>query len=421
MDEKLLQFIWARQYFDTSSLTTTDGEGVHVIDAGILNHHQGPDFSAARIRIGQTVWAGNVELHVRTGDWLRHGHQTDRRYENVILHVVWEHTGQVADSIPVLEMRGRIPALLMDKYRHWMGNKQSIPCQNELTRLGLLPGDAWRKSLVRQRLERKAEMILSYLGQLKGHWEEVFWWLVARNFGFSVNADAFGEMARSLPLNMISRHRHQIHQVEAFLLGQCGLLDSPFTDPYVLMLQKEYRHLRHKYRLTPIRTPVQFLRMRPCNFPTVRLAQLSMLIHGSNNLFARIREMSDIGDARKLFSVTANDFWHYHYRLEKSAAYAPKTLGQPMIGNILINTVIPSLFAYGMNLRDEECIRKSMDWLNASAAEDNAAIRIFLTGSGKSISAMDTQALLELRQHYCERKRCLECEIGRCLLSREKQ
>jgi hypothetical protein len=251
MNEQLLQFVWQNRYFDQTALYTTDHNPVFVLHPGILNTNQGPDFSGARIRLGDTEWAGNVELHVQTADWLKHGHQHDHQYRNVILHVVWEHTETIQLGIPVLELQGRVPTVLKDQFLTWMNNRMPIPCVFEIKSSAIQPSTAWKDQLVWEKLNRKAGLISNHFQLLKGHWEEVFWWLVARNFGVSVNADPFEEMARSLPLSMITRHKHQIHQLEALLLGQCGLLQEKFADEYARLLQKEYRFLRFKYDLRP--------------------------------------------------------------------------------------------------------------------------------------------------------------------------
>jgi hypothetical protein len=241
--------------------------------------------------------------------------------------------------------------------------------------------------------------------------------LIARNFGASVNADAFEEMARSLSLSLISRHKNQIQHLEALLLGQCGLLNGKFSDPYVCLLKNEYLFLRNKYKLSQIKTPVQFLRMRPGNFPTIRLAQLAMLIHESVHLFAKIKEMEFAHEVKQLFRVTANDFWHYHYRLENATAFKEKTLGNKMIQNLLINTIIPVLFTYGIYNKDDRYKEKALRWLSETEPENNNITRIFQMEGMKNENAADSQALLELKKNYCDKKRCLECEIGQKLLS----
>lgn len=416
MNEKLLQYAWQNRYFDQSALTTTNNEPITILHPGLLNTNQGPDFSGARIRLGETEWAGNVELHVQTADWLKHGHQFDHQYKNVILHVVWEHTEDHCPGIPVLELQGRIPAVLKEQFSTWMNNPTWIPCFRELKNFSIQPSMAWKEQLVLDRLARKSTQIQSNLEHLKGHWEEVFWWMIAGNFGISVNTDAFSEMARSLPLSLISRHKHQIHHLEALLMGQCGLLNEKFEDPYPRLLQKEYQFLRGKYTLKPIKTPVQFLRMRPGNFPTVRLAQLAMLIHQSAHLFSKIKDLEDADKVEQLFRVTANDFWHYHYRLVKQSPYSRKTLGNTMIQNLLINTVVPALFTYGKYNRDEGYCKKAIRWLRETPPELNNTTRLFRQQGVIAENALDTQALMELKKYYCDERKCLECEIGQKLL-----
>ena len=418
MNEQLLQYVWQHRYFDQLALTTTNNDPVIVLHPGMLNTNQGPDFSGARIRLGDTEWAGNVELHVQTSDWTKHGHQNDKQYKNVILHVVWEHTENDCPGIPVLELQGRVPVFLKEQFITWMNNRLLIPCIRELGLSGIQPSTAWKDKMVWERLNHKATLMMSNLQQLKGHWEEVFWWQIAGNFGVSVNSDAFAELGRSLPLTLIVRHKQQIHQLEALLLGQCGLLNEKFSDPYTRMLQKEYRFLRDKYSLKQIKTPVQFLRMRPGNFPTVRLAQLAMLIHESVQLFSKIKDMEDFQQVEQLLSVTANDFWHYHYRLETASAFCKKTLGNTMIQNLVINTVVPCLFSYGLYIRDDRYVQKALRWLQETQPEINSTTRIFQQQGVITENARDTQALLELKKYYCDEKKCLDCEIGQKLLTR---
>lgn len=417
MNEVFLQFIWQFQYFNRSGLFTTDTEELEVIEPGTPNRNQGPDFLDARIRIGRTIWCGPVELHVRAGDWRHHGHDGDPQYGNVILHVVWEDDVGAAYPVPVLELSGRIPRVLEDTYLGWMRNLRRIPCEGQLLRHDLALSRAWLTGLLEERLQRRSDEITSRLVICGGDWEAAFWWQLARNFGYRVNADAFEEMARSLHPTLLGRHRHSIQQLEALLLGQCGLLEVRATDPYVELLQREYRFLKHKYGLHPVRTPVKFLRMRPQNFPTVRLAQLAMLLHDLERPFSRLLAMEALEGAEALLTVTANDFWHYHYRLEKSSTFMEKTLGREMVSNILINTVVPFLYAHACQTGRPEGRARALRWLQETVPERNAALQVFIEGGCKASSAADTQALLHLEREYCARKRCLECEIGRRLMT----
>lgn len=417
MNEQLLQYIWHRQLFSIASLSTSDGECLEILDRGRWNHDQGPDFLGAVIRLSGLTWAGNVELHIHTKDWLAHGHQFDPGYENVILHVVWEHTGNIHPGIPVLELKDRVSHFMLSTYTGWMQQLRNVPCEEERRRQQVIPSTDWISQLVENRLETRTQWIEDRRKLAAGDWEEVFWWVMARSFGQHVNADAFEELARGLKRSVIGRHRHQIQQIEALLLGQARVLAVKSDDAYVKLLQREYAHLRHKLKLVGIRSPIKFLRMRPMNFPTVRLAQLAMLLHTEDRWFSRIRSMDDPMEAEKMLNVTANDFWHYHYRLEKPSGFLPKTLGRSMIHNIIINTVVPMLYAYGKIMNEPADMVKAMDWLKALPAEHNQGTRYFEDDHWQPGDAFSSQAILEMEKNYCQLKRCLECDIGLRLLS----
>ncbi len=420
LNEKLLHCIWRYRHFDAAGLATFDGKPLEIVQSGVHNEDQGPDFKDARIRIGDTLWIGHVELHVRTSDWSRHGHDADSNYANVILHVVWEHDASTCSELPVLELRDRVPLQRLRRMAHWMQGLNSVPCEQEMVSQGVYPSESFLERLVIERLARKSERILSNLASAKGHWEEVFWWQMARNFGYRVNADAFEEMARSVSVRILQQNKHSIHMLEALLLGQCRLLEGPHPDPYGRMLSGEYAFARRKYGLNPISVPVLFLRMRPMNFPTVRLAQLAMLIRDSNRLFSRFRHVRTVEEARTLLKVTANDFWHRHYGLDKPSRFQPKTLGASMADNILVNTVAPFLYAYASHTGESSLREKALQWLMGTSGEANRATRVFLQGGRLPGNAHDSQGLLELRTQYCERRRCLECDVCGIMLSRHE-
>lgn len=419
MNEQLLQYIWHRQLFSNTSLCTTDGECLEILDRGQWNHDQGPDFFGAVIRLSGLTWAGNIELHNQTKDWLAHGHQHDPGYENVILHVVWEHTGNMDPGIPVLELKNRVSHFMLSTYADWMQQLRNVPCEDERRRQQLSPSPQWLKHLMEERLESRTRWIEDRRRLAAGDWEDVFWWVMARSFGQHVNADAFEALARGLSRSVIGRHRHQIQQLEALLLGQARMLSVKTDNPYVKLLQREYAHLRHKLNLSGIRNPIKFLRMRPMNFPTVRLAQLAMLLHLEDRWFSRIRNMKEPQEAEKMLSVTANDFWHYHYRLEKESGFQPKTLGRSMIHSIIINTIVPMLYAYGKIMNEASDVAKALDWLSALPAEKNMATRYFESEYWQPSDALSSQAMLQMEKNYCQQKRCLECDIGIRLLTGE--
>jgi hypothetical protein len=296
-----------------------------------------------------------------------------------------------------------------------------IPCEKNISSVRDIVWKSWKERLLAERLLRKAAIAENFLQQNNYHWEETFWWLLARNFGIKVNADAFEAMAKSVSINILAKHKNQIHQLEALLLGQAGLLDKntdsyQHKDDYPLLLQREYTFLKKKYSLRPIHQPVHFLRMRPGNFPTIRLAQLAMLIQGSAHLFSKIKEAGSVKLVRKWFDVVANDYWHYHYRFEEPSAFKKKKLGDAMIDNIIINTICPVLFAYG-NYHDENKYKeKALKWLEETAAESNSITKGFLQLGIENKNAFDSQALIELKNEYCNKKRCLDCAVGNAIL-----
>lgn len=420
MTERLLQFIWQFQYFNKNELATTAGEDLQVIFPGQYNTNQGPDFTTAKIRIGNTLWAGTVELHIMSGDWQKHHHQNDSNYQNVILHVVWEDDVAFAENnplqLPVLELKGRISTILLQRYEELMNSSSFIPCEKSIQSVQDIVWKSWKERLLVERLLRKAATVELYLSQNKYHWEETFWWLLARNFGMKINADAFEAVARSVPLTILSKQKEQIHQLEALLLGQAGLLQYKFEEDYPRLLQREYRFQQNKHRIRPVPIPFLFLRMRPGNFPSVRLAQLAMLIHNSAHLFARIKDASVISEIYSLFDVTANDYWDYHYRLDELSTFKKKRLGVSMIDNIMINTIIPVLFAYGNYHAEEKYKERAVQWMEGIKGERNSIIHGFNEISVESNSSYDSQALLELKNEYCDKKRCLECSVGNAIL-----
>jgi len=420
MNERLLQFIWQFQYYNKQQLYTSQGEALHIERPGTWNHHQGPDFSEAIIQVGHTKWVGNIELHLRSSDWHKHRHASDSNYTNIILHVVWEEDAAVHDVngniVPTLVLQPLIPKLLLERYAQMMETLVVVPCHSFLPVLDNLGWCAWKERLAAERLERRSTQILSLLKQSGHHWEEVFWWLLAANFGIKVNSALFELIAKTIPVNLLAKHRNQIQQLEALLLGQANLLAGKYEDDYAILLQKEYRFLKKKYQLHPVNKQPAFLRMRPAAFPTIRLAQLAMLVYQSSHIFSLIKEIKECKKVQDMFMVTANDYWHYHYRFDEMAPFQPKHLGKQMAENILINTVIPVLFAYGLYSKEESYKEKAIQWSYELPPEQNQITRQWQRSGISHRSALDSQALIELTNHYCIHKRCLDCAVGNRIL-----
>ncbi len=419
INEKLLQFIWQYQYFNRGELKTIDGSTLEIISPGILNTNQGPDFLDARIRIENTVLAGTIELHCQTSEWELHGHDADKNYNNVILHVVFINDCDPGGlHLPLLELEPRISNLLIEKYAFLMHDQQRIHCTQSIREVNELVWVKWKETLVAERLERKSNAFQHHLNSTKYNWSEVLWRLLARNFGIRVNSDAFEAIAISLPLNILARHKLQIHQLEALLLGQANLLNRAFKESYPIMLAREYAFLKKKYALVPISHPVHFLRMRPGNFPSIRLAQLAMLLHERSDLLEIILNAKETSVLKSVFSVQPNDYWLYHYVPGEASSYKKKNLGKDTIENIIINTVVPFLYAYGNYHRQEAYVSRAFSLFLELEPEQNTITRMFTKAGVNNDNAFHSQALNELMTQYCDQKKCLECAIGYQLIKK---
>lgn len=416
MRERLLQFIWQFQYFNSSHLYTSMGTPVKIIKPGNYNTNQGPDFLNAKIKVGDTLWAGSVEIHVKASEWNLHGHSGDENYKNVILHVVWELDVELPETFPCLVLQDRVPVMLLERYDGFMQSSTLIPCASQINKINNLSTLAWEERLVAERLLNKTKIIAAHLAKNKNHWEETFWWMLARNFGIKINMDAFEEMAKSIPVSLLAKNKNQIQTLEALLFGQANMLGPRLTESYPVMLYKEYAYLKRKYNLTPQPLPIHFLRMRPANFPSVRLAQLAMLIHKSQHLFSTILEAETLTSVKKLLNVTANDYWHYHYQFDEESEFKPKKIGEQMQQNLLINTIIPCLFAYGNLNKKIDIQQKAINWLQELPAEKNKITRAFESLGLKAKSAFDSQYYIQLNNAYCQHKKCLQCSIGNQIL-----
>ena len=399
-------------------LQTTTGEPVEVINAGLPNTNAGPDFFNAKLKIGGTLWVGNIEVHILASDWMRHGHDKDAAYDNVILHVAETVDCEVfrANGVPVPQLQLPCPDPVRQRYDELSHAEIYPPCYSILSSLPKLTVHSWLSALQVERFEQKARVIATRLERCNNHWEDVFFITLARNFGFGLNGDAFEAWASRLPFRAIDKHRDDLFQVEAFFFGQAGLLDEelPDADGYYLKLQKEFRYLQHKFELSVPMTATQwrFLRLRPGNFPHVRLAQLANLYYKERSLFSRIMEADTLEAVRKLLTVTTSPYWEEHFNFRKVSSSREKQVGKNAQNLIIINTVIPFLYAYGLHKADELLCERATGFLESLKAEDNHIIRHW-SGAGLPVStAADSQALLQLQKEYCDKKDCLRCRFG---------
>jgi len=416
MTEDFLHFIWKFKT-DGIDFQTPEGETIRVVRPGEHNHDAGPDFLHARVSIAGTLWAGNVELHVRSSDWLRHGHEKDDAYDNIVLHVVFYHDQDIrrknGEWIPTLALEGQLPAGIYDKYQHFLNNHLWIPCAMSLRTVNELVVKDWLTALSVIRLERKCKELESLLDFTGNDWSQAFYQSLAGTLGFRINRQPFELLARQTPVQFLEKHKDDILQAEAILFGQAGLLSGRFRGEYPKMLKREYTHLRYKFSLQPVPGHLwKFLRLRPNNFPTIRIAQLAMIIHQRINLFGEIIEKSQREDFRDLFQVGVSDYWKTHYYFDRPSKAMNKSISPATVDLILINNVVPFLFVYGKNKGLDHYCDRALRLLASIPAESNAITRKYATFGIAPRSADQSQALLELKANYCDQKRCLECRIG---------
>lgn len=415
MNETLLQFIWQFQYFDKHEMQTKDGQPIEILFAGNKNIHQGPDFLEAQIRINKILLVGSVEVHIVANDWGRHKHSSDVNYKNTILHVVYDGNAEI-QNIPTFSLKGRISKSLLSCYDGFMQAQTFIPCEGLIGKVPEILVTTLKDRLVIERLERKVSYIQSLLSATNNNWEECFWHLLARAFGMKVNAEEFESIAKSIPVKVLAKHKTNLLQLEALLMGQANLLSANATDAYEKDLYKEYLFLREKYSLKNPHVSVKFLRMRPDNFPTIRLSQLAVLISQSTHLLSKMLDIEKIDELKILLAVEASVYWQSHYTFGKQSTQQKKKLGTTLLNGIIINAIAPILFAYGQNQAQQKIKDKSIKWLSLIEPESNVIIGRFAKLGIKVEHASDSQALLELKSNYCDKRFCLKCAIGNYLL-----
>jgi len=423
MKEDFLHYVWLHQYFDKQQLICSTGEAIQVIRTGLLNTNAGPDFLDAQVKIGQETWNGSVEVHLKASDWLRHQHQTDPRYDQVVLHVVWEDDQPLRRTdgsfIPTIALQERVQLNLLENYLNLKKEKPTIPCSPFINQVPGLPVMQMLDRVLIERLEQKARRITDLLQRNTQDWEETTYQALVSNFGFKINQVPFLQLSQLLPFAIIRKHSGQLWQLEALLYGQAGFLqDVPAEDDYLQKLQQEYIYLWHKYKLTA-GMPVaawNFLRLRPANFPTVRLAQLAALLQDKNHLFSLLLTLPDLPAYLRFLGSEVSPYWQKHYMPGRESKTLALEMGQESKINLLINTVVPLLFAFGRYHDKQELIDKAIALLESLPAEKNNITRIY-TGLGlKNKAAADSQAYIQLNHSYCEPRHCLYCSVGHYIL-----
>ncbi len=420
MQEDFLHYIWKFQYFDKKDLITTQGEPIAVFQPGIHNEHAGPDFLNGKISINHVVWYGQIEIHINSSDWYTHQHQGNKAYSNVILHVVWNHDKDIQRSdrtiMHTLALKDRIESGLYHQYQRMLQNKSAIPCASQLSHVNSIVKAAMLDKALFQRLTNKNNLVYRFLEDNKGNWEETAYQLLAHNFGFKVNSSSFLALAHYLPHKILRKHADNLLSLEALLLGQAGLLAEKELgqNDYLKTLRKEYSYLVHKYQLKTGRldeSQWKFFRLRPANFPTIRIAQLAQILTRNSSFFALlVNTPTEV--LRKQLAVVQSAYWQSHYRFGKLSRAKIPGLGKASIENILINTVVPLLVAYGKAKDEQNYVDRAVAILQHLPAEHNKITHYWDTLGFEVKNAFDSQALIELFNNFCTPKKCLSCNIG---------
>ena len=421
MKEDLLHFVWKMKFFATQKLQSTIGERIEIKAAGIENVNAGPDFLNAQIVIGGQLWVGNVEIHINGSDWYVHHHEEDERYQSVILHVVWEYDVAVFRQnnleIPTLSLKKYIPKKILENYQQlFTQNKKWINCENSIGNTSNFVLSNWMERLYFERLEKKTVLVKNLLKSTHNNWEAVLFVLMAKNFGLKVNGAAFLSFANSFDFSILRKVAHNIKQLEALFFGQAGLLEAHYEGVYFKELQQEYQYLQIKFKLLPIsKNQLLFFRLRPSNFPTIRLSQLAMLYHKNAQLFSELTTSKKLTNFYNLLRVATTPFWETHYTFGTSGKKSSKKLSPSFIDLLLINTIIPLKFLYEKSLgkNDPSALLKLIREIKP---EKNAVVTKFNALKIATKNALETQALLTLKTDYCTPKNCLHCAIGKNIL-----
>ena len=423
LPEHFLQYVWQQQRFDFRELTTSEGEKVTILSAGTANSNSGADFLLAKIYLNDLLWVGDVEIHWQASEWYAHQHDKNPAYNSVILHVVGQNDrvtyNQKGEKIPTLVISpAQIEANLLSKYAYLSAQKQFIPCYNHFAHYaGQVMGDFF-PVLITQRLQAKSRMILTELETTKNDWAQVLYQQLALFLGANINGEAMLALAKSLPFSLLQKYKTNLQQLEALLLGQAGLLGLDTDNLYLQKLINEYNFLSQKHSLSPLSANIwKFSRMRPANFPTVRIAQLAQLIFQTEHLWASLLAIDDWREYQNFFSVQLHHFWDNRYTLEKTTTVSPKRMGKTAVDNLLINTVAPLLYACGEAMQSPIYKQKSIELLNNLPAEENKTIDEWIKLGLNPINANQTQALLQLKKGYCEQLNCVNCPVGKRFLS----
>lgn len=422
MQEDFLHYLWKLKKFETLNLQTTKGEQVVIQNVGTHNYHTGPDFFNAQLIIAGQLWAGNVEIHIKSSDWYVHNHEVDPNYDNVILHVVWEHDTPVFrkdnSEIPTIQLKNYVSQVALNNYAKLFNSKQTwINCENTITNVNPFIVTNWLERLFFERLESKAKAIEAILKASNNNWEAVLFKLLAKNFGLKVNGDAFFSLANSFDFSVVRKQQSNLQSLEALFFGQANMLEDDIQEAYYIALQKDYAFLKQKFKIDNASvSPFQFFRLRPPNFPTIRLSQLANVYHMHHNLFSKVIASDSVADIYKLFSVSTSPFWESHYTFDKVSSARKKHITKSFVDLLLINTIIPLKFCYAKQ-QGKSIEEEIVNLMQQLKPEKNGIVDKFASLKVVSESALESQAIIQLKNLYCDKNRCLKCAIGNTILA----
>ena len=424
MQEDFLHYIWKQKSFSTSDLKTVCHKPLQIIQLGQHNHNAGPDFFNAQLVIDSQKWAGNVEIHIKSSDWYVHNHETDKAYDNVILHVVWEHDTDIFrkdnSPIPTLELKDYVNRAQLDNYQKLLQSKSWINCETDFSAVEDFLLNNWLERLYFERLERKSQQIEDLLKVSNNDWEAVLFKMLSKNFGLKVNGESFLSIANSFDFSVVRKLQKDVYDIEALFFGQCHLLNEDYQDSYYSDLKKRYQFLKQKFNLSSQGVlPLQFFRLRPPNFPTVRLSQLASLYISETHLFSKVIKLKTKEEFYALFDVQVTEFWNSHYTFSSVSKPSKKKLSKAFINLLIINTVIPLAFAYAKSLGKtiEDDI---LSLISSLTIENNSIVNKFISLKPVEKNALKSQSFIQLKTEYCDKNKCLQCAIGHSLIVKNK-
>ncbi|WP_347374318.1 DUF2851 family protein [Aequorivita sp. Q41] len=421
MKEDFLHYVWKLQKFEGREFQTSNNEKLYVKKQGSHNFSAGPDFFNSQIELADQLWAGNVEIHIKSSDWYAHGHEKDAAYDNVILHVVWKHDTEIyrkdGTVIPTLVLKNLIPENTLERYQKLFSKeKKWINCENDFAGVDQFVIDNWLERLYFERLQKKEKLILKELEESQNHWESLLFRMLCKNFGLYVNGESFYSIAKSVSFSVVKKCCQERQDIEALLMGQAGFLEGDKEDWYFKTLKNNYQFLKHKFKLDneTVIAP-KFFRLRPPNFPTVRLAQFAMLYYKRDNLFSKLIAAQTLPDIYEIFNLYGSEYWEEHYNFGISSLKRKKRMTNKFVDLLVVNTIIPLKFCFAVQ-QGRDITEEILQLASAVSSEENTIVNKFNSLKKVSNNGCESQALLQLKNEYCDKNLCLQCAVGSSIL-----